>query len=56
MMVYKLNKRQKEQRERDDLRTKELLEKGYNVIRIWENEIKKMSVDDFKNKLEEINV
>jgi len=37
--------------ERDNARTKELLEKGYNVIRIWENKIKKMSLEDFKEKL-----
>jgi len=49
-----LNKRQREQRERDDSRTKELLEKGYNVIRIWENEIKQMSLKDFENKLMEV--
>ena len=49
-----LNKRQVEQKERDNIRTKELLEKGYNVIRIWENEIRLMNINDFKNKLMEV--
>jgi len=35
-------------------RTKQLLEKGYKVIRIWENEIKKMTIEDFKEKIIEV--
>ena len=42
----------KERWKLDNSRTKELLEKGYNVIRIWESEIKIMTLDNFKNKLE----
>ncbi len=38
----------------DNTRTKQLLEKGYKVIRIWENEIRIMTVDKFKNKLLEV--
>jgi len=30
------------------------LSKGYNVIRIWENEIIKMTLEDFRNKLLEV--
>lgn len=47
-----LNKMQLEQIEEDKLRTQQLLEKGYNVIRLWENEIRKMKINDLKIKLE----
>ena len=46
-----LNEHQIKQKQKDDFRTKELLEKGYNVIRIWENKIKKMELNDFKEVL-----
>jgi len=36
----------------DNARTLELIEKGYKVLRLWENEIKVMQLDDFKNKIE----
>ena len=42
------------QRELDNNRTKELLEKGFNVIRIWEDEINKMKLEDFRLKLQEV--
>ena len=32
----------------DHVRTKELIEKGFKVLRLWEREIKVMSIDDFK--------
>ena len=35
----------------DNARTKELLEKGYNVIRIWGSKIRRMSINDFKKIL-----
>lgn len=35
--------------ERDKIRTKELKEKGYRVIRLWEHEIKKMELNYLKN-------
>ncbi len=35
----------------DEARTKELIEQGYNVIRLWECEIKKMDLNDFGIKL-----
>ena len=38
----------------DDSRTKELIEKGFKVLRLWENEIRVMSINDFKNKLIEV--
>ena len=38
-------------RDIDHIRTKELIEKGFKVLRIWEFEINKMSVDDFKEKI-----
>jgi len=36
--------------ELDKMRTKELEEKGFKVIRLWEHEINEMAIDDFKNK------
>lgn len=38
----------------DHIRTSELLNKGFKVLRLWENEIKVMNIDGFKKKLEEI--
>ena len=37
--------------ERDRLRTKELIEKGFKVLRLWEFEINEMSIKEFKNKI-----
>lgn len=51
-----LNQRQKKQREMDELRTEELLERGYKVIRLWEDEIKFMDINQFKKKIGEINI
>jgi very-short-patch-repair endonuclease len=39
----------------DHIRTNELIEKGFKVLRLWENEIKLMNVSDFKQKIGEIN-
>ena len=35
----------------DNLRTKELQEKGFRVIRLWEHDIRKMEVNEFKGRL-----
>jgi very-short-patch-repair endonuclease len=35
----------------DKIRTNELIEKGFKVLRLWESEIKKMSLEDFKIKI-----
>jgi very-short-patch-repair endonuclease len=40
-------------REIDQIRTSELLEKGFKVLRLWECEINKMSIKNFQNKLGE---
>ena len=37
--------------ERDHIRTKELIEKGFKVLRLWESEIKVMELNNFKRKL-----
>ena len=37
--------------ELDHIRTKELIEKGFKVLRLWEIEIKSMDINQFKNKL-----
>ncbi|KKN09622.1 hypothetical protein LCGC14_1044770 [marine sediment metagenome] len=37
--------------ERDHIRTKELIEKGFKVLRLWESEIKTMKLNDFKRRL-----
>lgn len=38
---------------KDVIRNKEMKEAGYNVIRLWEHEIRKMEVEDFQNIMEE---
>jgi len=38
----------------DHIRTKELKEKGFKVLRFWESEINKMNINEFKNKIEGI--
>lgn len=43
-----INKFQEEQIKEDEIRTKELQEKGYRVIRLWEHDIKKMELNDFQ--------
>ena len=35
----------------DNIRTSELIEKGFNVLRLWENEIRIMDFNNFKNIL-----
>ncbi len=35
----------------DHIRTSELLQKGFKVLRLWEFEINKMSVEEFKKRL-----
>lgn len=37
----------------DYIRTWELIEKGFNVLRLWEKDIKKMNIYDFQIKLED---
>lgn len=39
----------------DQIRTSELIEKGFKVLRLWEIEIRSMTIDDLNNKLNEIN-
>lgn len=48
----KLNEKQIQQKQRDEIRTKELIEKGYRVIRLWEHEIKKMDSTELKVRIE----
>lgn len=38
-------------REIDNIRTKELINKGFKVLRLWEHEIKTMNIDQFQIKL-----
>jgi very-short-patch-repair endonuclease len=40
-------------RDIDNIRTKELIEKGFKVLRLWEFEIKDMELNDFKMRLHE---
>ena len=35
-------------REIDNIRTSELLDKGFKVLRLWEREIRVMELNDFK--------
>lgn len=39
----------------DHIRTKELLEKGFKVLRLWECEIRPMTIKQFKNKLNQLD-
>jgi very-short-patch-repair endonuclease len=50
-----LNKWQIEQIEEDRIRTKELKERGYKVIRLWEKEIKEISIKEFINHINNVN-
>jgi len=49
--IFKNGKTAKERWDLDNARTKQLIEKGFNVIRLWENEIHKMELNDFKEIL-----
>ncbi len=49
--IFKNGITAKEKWEIDNSRTKQLIEKGYKVIRIWENEIISMDIKEFKNIL-----
>ena len=40
-------------RDIDNIRTKELIEKGFKVLRLWEVEIRKMNINDFEIRLKE---
>jgi len=41
-------------REIDKIRTKELKELGFNVIRLWEQDINKMDLEDFKRLIDNV--
>ena len=49
--IRELNEFQNKQIEEDKIRTKELLEQGFKVLRLWEHDINKMSLEDFKECL-----
>lgn len=40
---------------KDFERTSQLEEKGFKVLRLWEHEIKEMTLEDFKNKLNDLS-
>ncbi len=42
-------------REIDHIRTKELIAQGFKVLRLWEYEIRKMSINEFKDKLNNLD-
>ena len=46
-----LNKFQINTKERDNIRIKELQEKGFNVLRFWESDIEKMDLKDFMDRI-----
>ena len=50
-----LNEYQIKQRQKDELRSKQLLEKGYKIIRLWEHEINNMTIKQFEKKIENVN-
>ena len=47
-----LNNMQKEQRYEDAIRTAELKSNGFNILRIWEDEMNAMYFEDFKKLIE----
>lgn len=47
------SREQYEQQLEDIIRTKELIEVGYKVMRLWESDIKKMTLEEFKLFMEE---
>ena len=40
----------------DHLRTKELIKKGFNVLRLWEREIKVMELNKFKVEVKQFGI
>jgi very-short-patch-repair endonuclease len=40
----------------DHIRTQELEDKGFKILRLWEHEIKNMNINDFISVLENNNV
>ena len=49
--IFKKGITAKERWNLDENRTKELIEKGFKVLRLWEYEIKAMNVNEFKERL-----
>lgn len=41
--------------EKDNIRNQQLLKKGYNILRLWESDIRKMDLNQFKELLESNN-
>lgn len=52
--MEELSERQVSQKKRDSKRTLQMIRKKYNVIRLWETEIKEMKINDFKTKIENL--
>lgn len=46
-----LNEKQKWKREMDELRTRELIEKGFKILRLWGSEIREISLSNFQEKI-----
>ncbi|MCX6750995.1 MAG: NUMOD3 domain-containing DNA-binding protein, partial [Candidatus Pacearchaeota archaeon] len=46
--IFKTGKTAKEKWELDKIRTQELIEQGFKVLRLWESEINKMNINAFK--------
>lgn len=40
----------------DHIRTKEMIDKGFKVLRLWENKIRVMSIKDFESKIMEVKI
>ncbi len=41
--------------EKDHIRTEELIDKGFKVLRLWERDIRKMELNDFKEKIKNVD-
>ncbi len=49
--IFKKSMTAKERWQLDESRTQQLIEKGYRVLRMWENEIKEITLKEFEGKL-----
>lgn len=50
------NKWQIEQIEEDKIRTQELKDRGYRIIRLWEKEINRLDINNFRRKMKENDI
>lgn len=52
--MKELNNKQNKQRHKDNKRTSELKGQGFKVLRLWEHEIKNLTLEQFKQKINDL--